>query len=84
MSRYTQLTATELEADLAAMEVALQARRAMDTLLAIDGPLELQPLPPLPTIRPIQPPALPPIGTRTCQQRYICDKGQCTWRTVCQ
>jgi len=39
MSRYTQLTVTELEADLAAMEVALQAKRAMDTLLAIDGPL---------------------------------------------
>ena len=38
-SRYNRLTTIELEADLAALEVALQAKRAMDTLLAIDGEL---------------------------------------------
>jgi hypothetical protein len=47
-------------------------------------PLELPPLAPVPTIRPIPAPQLPPIGTRQCIQRYICDKGQCTWRQVCQ
>jgi hypothetical protein len=38
-SRYQLLTVRELEADLASLETALQARRAMDTLLAIDGEL---------------------------------------------
>jgi len=42
MSRYTKLTTVELEADQAAIECALGASRrnaAMDTLIAIDGPL---------------------------------------------
>ena len=46
-------------------------------------PLERAPVPP-PTVRPIQLPTLPPLGTRNCQQRYICTDGQCAWRQVCQ
>ena len=45
-SRYTALTLTELEADreagkgdLAAINAAIAAKRAMETLLAIDGEL---------------------------------------------
>jgi hypothetical protein len=38
-SRYTNLSLTELEAEQAALECALQAKRALDTLLAIDGEL---------------------------------------------
>jgi hypothetical protein len=47
-------------------------------------PLELPPLPPVPSVRPLQTPILPPLGTRQCMQRYICNGGQCAWRTVCQ
>jgi hypothetical protein len=36
-SRYTMLSLAELEAEQAALEVALQAKRAEDTLQAIDG-----------------------------------------------
>lgn len=36
-SRYTNLTVTELEADLAAIEVALQAKRAEEAAQLIDG-----------------------------------------------
>jgi len=38
-SRYNRLTVIELEADLAALEVALQAQRAQEALEAIDGEL---------------------------------------------
>ena len=37
MSRFTHLTLQELEAEQAALEVALQAARADETLRAIDG-----------------------------------------------
>jgi len=38
-SRYNRLTVIEQEADLAALEVALQAQRAQEALEAIDGEL---------------------------------------------
>lgn len=39
----------------------------------------------LPSVRPVEPPTLAPLGTRHCEQRYICDgSGQCRWRTVCE
>ena len=38
-SRYQHLTLEQLEAEEAALQVALQHARAMETLLAIDGPL---------------------------------------------
>jgi hypothetical protein len=44
-------------------------------------------LPPITPVRPFKPldsPDPPPLGARTCQQRYICDGGQCAWRRVCQ
>ena len=42
-SRYMHLTRTELEAERDAIECALQAKIAMDTLLAIDGALYEEP-----------------------------------------
>lgn len=45
-------------------------------------PLELPPIP-QPSIRPINPPALPPLGTRSCAMRYLCANGQCAWKQVC-
>jgi hypothetical protein len=36
-SRYQHLTIEELEADLSAIECALQAKRAQETLANIDG-----------------------------------------------
>jgi hypothetical protein len=46
-------------------------------------PPQIPPIPP-PSIRPIQPLGIPPIGTSQCQERYLCDNGQCGWVNVCQ
>lgn len=56
-------------------------RSAMDIVPI--KPIEIKPIAPLQTIRPIQTPQIPPIGTRQCQQRYICQNGQCQWKQVC-
>ena len=47
-------------------------------------PLELPPLPPIPPIPPLPTLALPPLGTSSCQQRYLCQGMACGWHTVCQ
>jgi hypothetical protein len=47
-------------------------------------PPELPPVAPLRPIKPLDTPSLPPLGAHSCQQRYICDGGQCAWRRVCQ
>ena len=38
----------------------------------------------MPSIKPIAPIGLPPLGTRSCQQKYICAGGGCSWQSVCQ
>jgi hypothetical protein len=47
-------------------------------------PPDLPPIAPIRPVKPLETPGLPPLGARTCQQRYICDGGQCAWRRVCQ
>jgi len=48
-------------------------------------PIGIPPTPLPPPNSPFAPPALPPAGTTSCQQVYICDNaGRCSWRTVCQ
>ena len=57
-----------------------------------DSTLDLVPLKPLaiaplvlPPIAPIPRPVLPPLGTSSCRQAYICNNwGQCGFQTVCQ
>ncbi len=41
--------------------------------------------PPPPSIQPIQPPRIPPIGTSRCRQAQVLNPytGQYEWRTVC-
>ena len=47
-------------------------------------PLRMAPLV-LPPVAPIAPVVLPPLGTRSCRQAYICNSmGQCGYQTVCQ
>jgi hypothetical protein len=38
-----------------------------------------------PSIAPISPPTIPPIGTSSCQQRRVCDMfNNCRWQQICQ
>ena len=42
-------------------------------------PIRLAPIAPIPRV------VLPPLGTRSCRQAYICNNmGQCGFQTVCQ
>lgn len=45
--------------------------------------LELPPIPP-PSIRPLPSLEIPPIGATSCEQRYLCAGGSCSWRNVCR
>lgn len=56
-----------------------------------DNSMDMRPICPMticpmasPSITPIQPPMIPPIGTSNCRQARICDAfGNCRWQTVC-
>jgi len=38
-----------------------------------------------PSIAPINPPTIPPVGTTSCRQAQICDQfGNCRWQQVCR
>jgi hypothetical protein len=38
-----------------------------------------------PSIAPINPPTIPPLGTTSCRQAQICDQfGNCRWQQVCR
>jgi hypothetical protein len=46
--------------------------------------VEIPPIAP-PTIAPVPPIVLPPVGTSECRSAYLCDtRGRCRWKTVCQ
>ncbi len=57
-----------------------------------DSTLDIAPIKPpaiapivLTPIAPISRPVLPPLGTSSCRQAYICNNwGQCGFQTVCQ
>ena len=46
-------------------------------------PTEIAPVPPVKPVPPVQSRSVPPIGTRTCRQEYLCDSGNCRWVEVC-
>ena len=46
-------------------------------------PAEIAPIP-APSIKPLHRPVLPPLGTRSCDERYLCDGFSCRWQTVCE
>ncbi len=40
--------------------------------------------PAAPSIAPINPPTVPPLGTSSCRQARVCDQfGNCRWQQVC-
>jgi hypothetical protein len=52
--------------------------------------LDIQPMcmgicgPTMPSIAPIMPPTLPPLGTSDCRLAQVCNMfGNCRWRQVC-
>lgn len=47
-------------------------------------PIQMPPMTPLKPVRPIEAPRMPPMGTRYCEQRYICEDGKCGWKQVCR
>ena len=55
--------------------------RSLD--LPLLPPVELAPLPSL-SIKPIPTPVLPPLGTRSSDERYLCNGFSCRWETVCE
>lgn len=46
-------------------------------------PPEITPPPPL-FMKPIPGPVLPPIGTRSYDERYLCKGSSCRWEMVCE
>ena len=57
-----------------------------------DSAIDLPPLCPMqmcppgqPSLAPLNPPTLPPLGTSSCRQAQICDNfGNCQWQQVCR
>jgi hypothetical protein len=48
-------------------------------------PPAVSPVPVGPSVRPLQGPTIPPVGTTKCQEQQMCDSsGRCRWETTCR